>query len=216
MKILAIDTTTEACSCALLLEDNNNIEQKKIIIPKAHSKHILFMVNSLIEKKISSKELDCIAFGCGPGSFTGIRIAASVIQGLSFGWKKPVVPISSLQAVAQGAYRQCGFKKVFATIDARMKEIYWAKFVLGLDFKMRYQGKEMLTSVEEIKIADLENCECVGTGAKYLEKNFAIKKIEFLYPEAQDIAFLATKSYQEGKIYSAEQALPVYLRDKIT
>ena len=140
MKILAIDTATEACSVALLTDET--CQEIFEIIPRQHTERVLPMVDEMLKKAdLSLSQLDALAYNCGPGSFTGVRVATSVIQGLAFSADLPVIPVSSLAALAQLAYREEHKQKVLSAIDARMNEMYWGCYQLenGL---MRLIGKE--------------------------------------------------------------------------
>ena len=124
LKILAIDTSTEACSAALLLGDE--VRERFAIAPRRHSELILRMIDELFrETGLTLSSLAGLAFGRGPGSFTGVRIASGVIQGLALGADLGVAPISTLAALAQGALRRTGSRQVLSVIDARMSEVYW-------------------------------------------------------------------------------------------
>src|SRR3569833_3307602 len=132
MKLLAIDTATEACSAALYLD--GAVNKRYVLAPREHALLILPMIDELLrDANLSPLELDAVAFGRGPGAFTGLRIAAGVAQGIAYGADLPVVPVSSLAALAQGCYRERGVTRVLATIDARIGEVYWGAYRLGSD-----------------------------------------------------------------------------------
>ena len=198
-KILALDTSTNACSAALLFDDN--VIERYELAPRQHGKLILPMVQSLlIEAKLSLSQLDTIAFGCGPGSFTGVRIAAGITQGLAFGADLPVTPVSSLQTSAQGAYRIHGFEKVAAGFDARMQEIYWGAYQLD-DGIMKAVIKDRLDKPDTILPAG-DNWVRIGDAWG----------VTTHYPHAQDIARLGAHYFMAGKVVAAADAMPVYLR----
>ena len=122
MKILAVDTATEACSAALYI--NGDIQERFEIAPREHTRLLLPMVDSLMaEAGIRPQQLDAIAFGCGPGSFTGVRIAAGVMQGIAYGADLPVVPVSTLAAISQSCLQKTAHDTIFTAVDARMNEI---------------------------------------------------------------------------------------------
>ena len=124
MNILAIDTVTEMCSVALLNNDRPlSIERH---VPRQHTQVILEMIQTLLtDAQLGLSELDAIGFSRGPGSFTGLRICASVTQGLALAHDLPVIPISSLAILAQGAFRMDNKQDIFACMDARKNEVYW-------------------------------------------------------------------------------------------
>lgn len=123
-RILAIDTATEACSVALYNQGETLAHFE--LCAREHTQRILPLVQQILaEAGLSLKQLDALAFGRGPGSFTGVRIGIGIAQGLSLGAELPLLPVSTLQTMAQGAYRQTGADRVLAAIDARMGEVYW-------------------------------------------------------------------------------------------
>lgn len=125
--ILAVETATTACSAAIWL--NGNIKWRFAITPQRHSEIILIFIDELlIEVGIQLQEVDAVAFGCGPGSFMGVRIATSIAQGIAYGIDRPVIPISTLQALAQSAYRKIKSKRIIVGWDARMDSIYWGGY----------------------------------------------------------------------------------------
>lgn len=221
MKLLALDTTTEACSAALLLDDG--LTERYEIAPQGHAGLILPMVESLLaEAGLAMTGLDALAFGRGPGSFTGVRIGAGVVQGLAFGADLPVVPVSSLAALAQGALREWQAEAVLAAIDARMNEVYWGAYRLHGEQGLLLQGAECVCPPESVPRPEGEGWYGVGSGwSSYGEPLKAhcgsvLERIEGArFPRAQDVARLAEAAYNRGEAVAAEQALPVYLRDNV-
>ncbi|MGB5493340.1 MAG: tRNA (adenosine(37)-N6)-threonylcarbamoyltransferase complex dimerization subunit type 1 TsaB, partial [Sedimenticolaceae bacterium] len=127
MKLLAIDTTEDACSAALLID--SEVAERFEIVPRRHSEILLPMMDGLLsDAGLRLRDLDALAFARGPGSFTGVRIAVSVAQGAAFGAQLPVVPVSSLQALAQGVRREQAAGAVLSALDARMREVYWGGY----------------------------------------------------------------------------------------
>ncbi|MDE1460426.1 tRNA (adenosine(37)-N6)-threonylcarbamoyltransferase complex dimerization subunit type 1 TsaB [Spartinivicinus poritis] len=215
-KLLALDTATEACSVALAL--NGNITEHFEIIPREHSQKILPMIDELLATAgLTIKQLDGIAFGCGPGAFTGLRIAAGITQGLSYAADLPVIPVSNLAALAHYGMRQYQADSVLCAIDARMDEVYWAQYILQNN-QLTLLGKEVVKAPEQVEILQPErNWIGIGTGWKYQEILNAKLTDYYIneYPHAYDIAAIATLLFEQGKTVSSEQALPVYLRDNV-
>ena len=219
MKILAIDTATEACSVALL--NNDDCHEIFEIIPRQHTERILPMVDDVLQKGgVSLSQINAIAFNCGPGSFTGVRVGTSVAQGLAFSCDLPVVPVSSLAALAQYAYRQNQKENVLSTIDARMKELYWGCYQLKSGF-MELVSDEKVSAVTDIK--QQGEWHCLGSGWDTFQSELKESKLvnitsftDQCCPHAQDIAVLALNLYTQGKVVSAEDAIPSYIRDEVT
>jgi len=221
-KILALDTATENCSVALLVD--GQLYARSEVAPRDHTKKILPMVDEVLnEAGIRLQDLDALAFGRGPGSFTGVRIGIGIAQGLAFGADLPMIGISTLEAMAQATYRKHGQSQVACAIDARMSEVYWGRY-------LRQENGEWLAKEPECVIppqdlashiqADESVWLTAGTGwGAYQEPmaNLALntQASEVLYPEAQDMAFLAQFELAEGNTVSAEEASPVYLRDTV-
>lgn len=223
MKLLAVDTSTEACSAALLID--GVISQQYQIAPREHSHLILNMIDGLLqEADIVSKDLDVIAFGRGPGSFMGIRVAAGVVQGIAFAHSIPVVPVSSLAALSLVAMQKTGADHVLAAIDARMKEVYWGVYTRESDSSvtLRLQGKECVISPERVPVPEEGKWVAAGTGwatyGKCMKARLGDRLVTTLddcFPAAEAIARLAVSGYENGAVVSAAEAVPVYLRDNV-
>ena len=222
MKILAIDTATEACSAALYLD--GEIHQQYRVAPREHSHLILPMIEQLLaesENRVSN--LDAIAFGRGPGSFMGVRIAAGVAQGIAFARDLPVVPVSTLGAIAQTACTISGAEKVLSAIDARMHEVYWAACELDAQGCMRITGRECVTAPDQVPGPRGGGWTGAGSGwSAYAEtmtaalgEGIVSAQLESCFPTAEAIVRLAVADFAAGAYVSAAQALPVYLRDKV-
>ncbi|MGL4776970.1 MAG: tRNA (adenosine(37)-N6)-threonylcarbamoyltransferase complex dimerization subunit type 1 TsaB [Aeromonas veronii] len=192
--------------------------------PRDHTRKILPMVQAVLEDAgISLSDLDAIAFGRGPGSFTGVRIGISVAQGLAFGAGVPLIGISTLAAMAQGAYRLDGAEQVLTAIDARMNEVYFGRYEL-IDGRMQLVGDEVVS--EPAALVDVRGklagpVTCVGTGFETygetlsgLADELAVSQVRF--PAAEDMLPLARAAWLAGEAVPVEQATPVYLRDKVT
>ena len=221
MKLLAIDTSTEACSAALGIDDQ--VFSYYELAPRKHAELILPMVEELLsEAQLSFAQLDVLAFGRGPGSFTGLRIAAGVIQGIAFGADLPVVPVSSLAALAQGASRTHAVDKVLAGFDARMCEVYWSMYQIDSTGLARLNGKELVCKPDSIPLPD--DTGWTGAGSAWHEYHGILEcrlggKLRGwhrnCYPQALDIVSLGMDGFRQGMSVSAEDAIPVYLRDNV-
>lgn len=219
-KLLALDTSTEACSVALQL--GTDILTLDEVCPQQHSKRVLPMVQQLLSQAgLSLNQLDGIVFGRGPGSFTGVRIGVGVTQGLAFGADVPVFGVSTLAAMAQAAQRLHGATQVIAAIDARMAEVYIGHFSLQQGL-MQLNGEELAVKPADITAFDISGeVYAVGTGWQtyaepLLAKQQAKIAADILYPSARDMLTLALPALQAGKFVTAEQAEPVYVRDEVT
>lgn len=223
-KLLALDTSTEACSAAIRA-GGELLGKRFEIAPRRHAELILPMIESILaESGLGLHELDCIAFGRGPGSFTGVRIAAAVSQAIAFSASLPVVPVSTLAALAMQVMRRHGADQVMTAIDARMGEIYWGLYAPDSSQGVRAVTSEQVAKPQTLAPLTLQTaCVLHGAGSgwqtycKLLQQKIAADRVwPELYPDAADIAYLAGYAYQSGNAVSAEQALPVYLRDNVT
>ena len=221
MKILALDTATEACSAALLID--GEIRERFEIAPRAHARLLLPMLEDLLaEAGLKPAQLDAIAFGRGPGSFTGLRIAASVAQGIAFAADLPVLPVSTLAALAWPALRAARAEQVFAAIDARMGEIYCAGFGLAAQGELLMLSEEQVTPAAVVCVPAGDAWYGVGSGwavyAEVLRPHFGASLNGFdadALPHASDIVRLAALDFSAGRAMPAELALPVYLRNQV-
>ncbi|WP_130804560.1 tRNA (adenosine(37)-N6)-threonylcarbamoyltransferase complex dimerization subunit type 1 TsaB [Acinetobacter ihumii] len=210
MKVLALETANEHCSVCLI-DQSNELFFQLDTQSKAQTRTILPMIEQAMQVAHSTySDLTAIAFSRGPGSFSGVRINAAVTQALAWANDLPVIPVSTLQALAQAAYRQLQLTQVTAVLDARMQEVYLANFSCDENGIMQLQGEEHLLNYELAQ--SYAQFSCVGSGAKLIsscvsEQNNAIS------PSARDIALIARHEAQQECWVSAEQALPVYLRD---
>lgn len=224
MKLLALDTSTEACSVALQYDGLQLTLDE--VCPQQHSKRILPMVQQLLaESGLSLNQLDGIVFGRGPGSFTGVRIGVGVTQGLAFGADLPVFGVSTLQAMAQAAVRLHQAKQVIAAIDARMAEVYLALYQQDTDGLMQPVCDELARKPAELPPLTLAGDICaVGTGLVTYRDVFLhwasgtqlLISEQVLLPSAQDMLTLALPAWQQQLFVAAELAEPVYVRDEVT
>ncbi|WP_298943324.1 tRNA (adenosine(37)-N6)-threonylcarbamoyltransferase complex dimerization subunit type 1 TsaB [uncultured Psychromonas sp.] len=227
LNILCIDSSTEACSVALLTKDATTY-QRFMFAPREHTQKILPTVDDVVkEAKLSLADIDVIAYGQGPGSFTGVRIGISIAQGLAYGLEKKMVGISTLQAMAQQALhndKQCS--SVYAAIDARMGEVYFAHYI-NENGVMVLQDKEVVIKPEALieqqqnnGILVQQNSQLVGTGwAAYPELLTFFQTCsvsDILYPNAEFMLKSAALLIANDKAVEPELAIPVYLRDTVT
>jgi tRNA threonylcarbamoyladenosine biosynthesis protein TsaB len=238
VRILAIDTATENCSAALLID--GRLSTRERLLEHGHAELILPMADELLaEAGVSLRSLSAIAFGRGPGAFTGVRLAASVAQGLAFGAGLPVVPVSDLQALAQRALEtDAAIFRVLACTDARMGEVYWGCFERGAADLAALVGEEHVGKPESVSLPDAWTRQAhadamgsvsgppgvtlcgVGSGfTAYPQLRAAIagsgRVLEGVFPRACEIARLAAPEAAAARALPAEQALPVYLRDDV-
>lgn len=216
MKLLAFDTATEACTAALWL-DGRVLERSER--HSRHSEHLLPMIDALLaESGLKLSQLDAIAFGRGPGSFTGLRIGAGVAQGLAFAADLPVVPVSSLAALAQGADAD----RVLAAFDARMQQVYWGAYRRAAHGRVEPLQLESVAS--PVAVSWPEGSGWVGAGSgwdAYTERlmsrlGSAVERwIPAALPQARHLAVLGAAAFAAGQAMPAEQALPVYIRDDV-
>ncbi len=221
MKILAIDTATEACSAALFLDGEVRIRFE--VQPRKHGQLILGMMDGLLsEASLALPQLDALAFGRGPGAFTGVRIATGVAQGAAFGADLPLLPISTLAALAQRHFRETEARRILAAFDARMGELYWGAYQIDDSGLARLVGEEQVASPDALRLPTGEDWHGVGSGWGTYADALATRLGDALVgrdPEllcsAHDVALLAAAAFQKGQGVPAEQGLPVYLRDQV-
>ena len=225
LNVLCVDTSTEACSVAVLKQSDNEqvIFDEFMLAPREHTTKILPTVEAVLAKAgISVSDLDVVAYGRGPGSFTGVRIGISIAQGLAFGIEKPMVGVSTLQAMAQQAYKTNQVSDVYAAIDARMGEVYFAHYQL-IDSLMTVVAEEVVIKPEALLALELtviENSALVGSGWQafpelldYFNKG---KLLDIEFPSSKYMFDQVCVDVAAGNAVQAELATPVYLRDKVT
>jgi tRNA threonylcarbamoyladenosine biosynthesis protein TsaB len=226
VRILALDTATENCSAALLIEGQLHAIEE--LIERGHAERILPMVDELLRgARLRLADLTAIAFGRGPGSFTGVRLAASVTQGLACGAGVAVVPVSDLRAVAQRALElPAAPQRVLVCNDARMQEVYWGCFERAQDGFAVAVNEERVGSPAGVALPSqwtgLPGGAVVGVGSGFsaypqLGAMFAGVTVirDRLLPRAAEVARLAFPEVTSGRVFRPEQALPVYLRDDV-
>ena len=219
LKLLAIETATEACSAALYYD--GEVTTRHTIAPRRHAELILTMVDELMtDSGLSLTMLDALAFGRGPGSFTGVRIATGVIQGLALATDLPVAPVSTLAALAQGALTKSS--QVACAIDARMGEVYWALYKANENLA-KLVGEEHVCQPDLVTVPSDGDWFGVGSGWQSYERKLQQAMGERLvasdaerYPTAAAICPLAADAYLHGNVVQVTEVLPVYLRDQVT
>ena len=219
MQLLAIDTASPMCSAALYVQGVTY--ERSRYVPQGHGHWILPMVEGLLDEANTSLErLSGIAFGRGPGTFTGVRMATAVAQGIAFGAKLDVIPVSNLKMLAYRTWKQYAASKVVVGIDARMGEVYWGCFEVVAD-KLVEVSPECLCKPDEPPELPGGAWVAAGTGfgeypslsAYYGEQLVEIDGEQL--PRAVDALPIAIDMFEDGNMVSPELAAPVYLRDKV-
>jgi tRNA threonylcarbamoyladenosine biosynthesis protein TsaB len=216
MKLLVIDTSTEYCSAALWLD--GRIQAFRVLAEQRHSSLLLPMVDELLrESNIGLRQLDGIGYGAGPGSFTGLRIACAVTQGLAFGADLPVVGVSTLESLAA----QTGAERVLTVLDARMAEVYWAAYQRD-GAGWRAVTEPQLALPESVTVPDGGDWVGAGNGfsalGDVLRPRLAAQLAridETIVPDAAAMAPLAAAAFERGEGMDPALAAPIYLRDKV-
>lgn len=227
MKILALDTATENCSVALWVDGELTVREQ--LLERGHAEQILPMLDELLAASgVSLRQLAAVAFGRGPGAFTGVRLAASVAQGLAFGAQLPVVPVSDLAALAERVLSEnAGTRRVIVCTDARLGEVYWGCFERGESGLAAAATPERVSRPEAVHLPDgwngpAEAWLAAGSGfSAYPQLKVAVGAVpdgirEGLFPRAREVARLAAPEVSGGRALPAEEAIPVYLRDDVT
>ena len=219
--ILAIETSSELASAALL--HGNDVLVRDSSGVQTHSQTLLPMVQSLLAQAgIALAQCDAIAYGAGPGSFTGVRTACGIAQGLAFGAGLPVVPIVTLLAMAEACRAATGASDVLAVMDARMGEVYWAQYRYADGWHPVVEPtlsapSGVLPDTTALDMADLAAC---GNGffvypSEFEAMVYARNACAELMPHAAHIAALARSAFAAGQTVAASEAQPIYLRNKI-
>ena len=214
--ILAIETSSELASCALLRGDTVIARESSGV--RTHSQSILPMVQELLaEAGIGLKQCAAIAFGAGPGSFTGVRTACGIAQGLAYGAGLPVLPLITLEAMAVACRELHGATDVVAVLDARMGEVYWAQYRFAPDAGGIAEPAAVLPpslSAPDGVRPQGEPVAC-GNGLSAYAEAFPAGGHAEVMPHAEQVAQLASIAFAAGKTVTAAEAQPLYLRNKI-
>jgi tRNA threonylcarbamoyladenosine biosynthesis protein TsaB len=221
--ILAIETATDACSIAVCID--GKYSERHVIAPRQHSQLIFRMLDELLPGgNLLESGIEVIAYGCGPGSFTGLRIAASAAQGLAFSNRLPVVAVSTLSVLAQTGLRQgavAAGDTVLCMLDARINEMYSAVYTYEGNMAMLRQGP-WACAPAELKPEGQGLLVPLGNGCHFLDQFEASLRVRLhnqasdVLPAARDMVPLALEKYRRGETLVARDVQPVYLRDKIS
>ncbi|MFP5392569.1 MAG: tRNA (adenosine(37)-N6)-threonylcarbamoyltransferase complex dimerization subunit type 1 TsaB [Gammaproteobacteria bacterium] len=216
--ILAIETSSELASCALVRGDALVVRESNGV--RTHSQAILPMVQELLaEAGVTLAQVDAIAFGAGPGSFTGVRTACGIAQGLAFGAGLPVVPLVTLAAMAQACHAASGATDVLAVLDARMGEVYWAQYRLE-EGRWSTVAEPALCAPGAVAAVIVPGLRACGNGLSayldaFAQQPFMADARPDIMPHARELALLARAAFAAGTAVAADQAQPLYLRNKI-
>ena len=217
--IVALETSTEACSVALLC--NGELSYRYIVEPRAHAKVLLPMLDELLaEAGLSQKQIDAVAFGCGPGAFTGVRIGTAAAQAIALGGDLPVAPVSTLAAIAHRSYREHGVTQTAVAIDARMGEVYWGAYQVADTGIATLVGNERVCLPSQVDALDA-TWQAAGTGWQTYESELIKTTAACVepgiepFPHALDTLQIGSVQLQQGRGVAPEYALPVYLRDNV-
>lgn len=220
---LAIDTATDACSIALHRE--GDYQQRLEIAPRQHNQLLFKMLAELLPAGgIEAAGIELLAFGSGPGSFTGLRIAASAIQGLAYAGGLPVVAVSTLACQVQGAYREglvTDGDLVLSTVDAQVGEVYAACYEVSAG-QLVERMPAQVCKPEALRCDGLAPRVGIGSGLRLedefpgaLREALQVRYPEFL-PQARDLIPLALDAFERGEVCAADQVVPCYVRDEVS
>jgi len=221
VKLLALDTSTDACSAAVYAD--GAVHERFELAPRRHARLILPMAHELLQAcGLALSDLDALAFAAGPGSFTGVRIATAVVQGLAMGARLPVIAVSTLAAVGQAASDMACRPAVAVALDARMGEVYFALYRRGDQGWMRLEGEERVCAPDAVPAPAAGEWFGAGTGwraygaalSKRLSPAVVAVDAE-IYPRARHVARLAVHGFEHGRLLAPAQAVPNYVRDSV-
>lgn len=218
MKLLALDAATDACSAALHCD--GRLHAVAEVAPRQHVQRLLPMIDTVLAAgNCEPAQLDAIAFGCGPGSFTGVRIATSLAHGLALGADVPLVPVSDLAMLAQQAFRRHGWSRVIALFDARLGQVYAGVYERDAAGNARALRPDALLDPAQLSLPDDEAWCGIGGGWALPTVQGVRAQLQQVdtaaMPLAEDAAHLAVLAVQAGEAVPVEEAQPVYLRDRV-
>jgi tRNA threonylcarbamoyladenosine biosynthesis protein TsaB len=217
MKLLAIDTSGPVCGVGLSV--HGHVTETVHDEPRAHARVVLNLVGELLRGAGERlQDLDAIAFARGPGSFTGLRIAAGVTQGLAMGAGLPVIGVSSLATLALAAGRETGARRVVAALDARMGEVYWGAYEVAADGKVIAVVADRISAPADVTPPGPDGWVGAGSGFTQwpeLAGTVVARRYPDLVPRPADLLRLAGDAWTAGDLLDPADALPVYLRDRV-
>jgi len=222
--ILAIDTSTDACSVAVCFD--NKYTELHELAPRQHSQRVFSMLRDLLPGgNLREQGIDAIAYACGPGSFTGLRIAASAVQGLAFANNLPAIPVSTLACQAQTALRTGLLRAgdtVLSMLDARISEVYWAAYNFPGSLAKLVCGP-LVCAPQAVEFQHSRGkLKGVGGGFRYLDSlspslSLALDTVAVdILPTARDLIPLALEEYQLGRVQQAVEVAPLYVREEVS
>ncbi|HLT90935.1 MAG TPA: tRNA (adenosine(37)-N6)-threonylcarbamoyltransferase complex dimerization subunit type 1 TsaB [Woeseiaceae bacterium] len=222
MKLLALETSSLACSVAL--EHDGGIVERHALAERQHTRLVVPMIGEVLDAAgLAPADLDAVVLGNGPGSFIGLRIAASVAQGLCYGAGLPLVPVSSLAAVAAEVFRTRPVERVLVAQDAHMEEVYLAAFRRGADDLPVAEGEAVLHPPGRIaRLQDAESWHAAGAGWQRYPALLAANEarlagvLDVAWPRARDLLALGRRAWQAGEAIDPQALVPAYVRDRVT
>lgn len=219
MNTLALDTSSNAL--VLGLQTGEERFDRFDIVDRSHSREILPALYELLaEADLTMPELDLIVYGQGPGSFTGLRIAVGVVQGLAYGLNIPVVPVSTLACLAQAEYREYGDEKIVVALTARKQEVYFGMYEVDAGIA-RPVCDETVIDVDDVPPATGDGWVGVGSGWNLKEKlesslGTSMQNVRTeVWPRSVDLLDLGLARFRQGDVIPANEATPEYLREQV-
>jgi tRNA threonylcarbamoyladenosine biosynthesis protein TsaB len=219
MNLLAIDTSSDACSVALQVGEN--LSEQHVVEPREHTRILLPMIDKLLQDAgVELADLDAVVLGNGPGSFIGMRIGASVAQGICYGAGLEIVPVSSLAAIAAEAIETHGADRVLVAQDARMHEVYLGRFGRDADNLPLASGDEEIRRIGVFGDLDEKHVAAGGAWQKFpelLEENrkWISDVVEIGVPRARYLLATGARTFREGRAIPPDALLPSYIRVKV-
>ncbi len=222
--ILALDTSTDACSVAFLKD--GQLQSRFELVPREHNHRLFAMLKSLFPDGVAGAGIELVAFAEGPGSFTGLRVAASAVQGLAFTLDIPVAGVSSLACIAQGAYRRAEInadETALVLLDARINEIYGGLYRLQ-DGKVVACMDDFVSAPAEVNselLSGVHSVVAMGSGLTMLDqlpasvRSGIARSLDDLWPDSIDLLPLAVDAAAAGRLLDAKAVQPVYLRNEV-